>query len=78
MILSASRRTDIPRYYAEWFNRRLHAGYCMVPNPYNPHQIARVSLRREDVDAIVFWTRYPEPLLPVLSRLNREDFKYYF
>ena len=58
MIISASRRTDIPAFYSEWFMRRVEAGFCMVPNPFNAKQVARVSLRPEDVDAIVFWSKY--------------------
>jgi len=43
MIISASRRTDIPAFYAEWFMNRLEAGYCLVPNPLNPKQVARIA-----------------------------------
>ncbi|MGQ9500472.1 MAG: DUF1848 domain-containing protein [Anaerolineae bacterium] len=78
MIISASRRTDIPALYAEWFINRIHAGYCRAPNPFNPHQISTVSLRPEDVDAIVFWTRHPRPLLPYLAELDHLGYRYYF
>lgn len=78
MIISASRRTDIPRYYAEWFIHRVRAGYCMVPNPFNPNQVSRIDLRPEAVDAFVFWTRYPKLLMPFLPGLERFDFKFYF
>ena len=61
MIISASRRTDIPAFYAEWMVRRLNEGYCTVANPYNRNQVTRISLTPEDVDAIVFWTRNPRP-----------------
>ena len=60
MIISASRRTDIPAFYAPWLMNRVRAGFCDVPNPFNPHQVSRVSLRPDDVDAIVFWTQ-PAP-----------------
>jgi hypothetical protein len=63
-IISASRRTDIPALYAEWFINRIKAGYCLVPNPYNRKQVSRVSLAPNDVAAIVFWTRNPRPLFP--------------
>jgi hypothetical protein len=78
VIISASRRTDIPAFYADWFRNRLRAGYCLVPNPFNPAQIARVSLRREAVDAIVFWTRNPAPMLPILDQLDGEGYPYVF
>ncbi|WP_169727925.1 DUF1848 domain-containing protein [Desulfovibrio inopinatus] len=66
MIISASRRTDIPAFYSSWINNRLHAGYCDVPNPFNIKVVSRVSLTPTDVDAIVFWTRYPAPIIPYL------------
>ena len=44
MIISASRRTDIPAFYAEWMVRRLREGYCTVPNPFNRNQVSRISL----------------------------------
>ena len=78
MIISASRRTDIPAFYAEWFMNRIHAGFCEVQNPYNPHQVSLISLRAEDVDVIVFWTRNPKPLMPRLSELDSLGYRYYF
>ena len=78
MIISASRRTDIPAFYAAWFMNRVAAGYCEVPNPFNPAQISRVSLKPEDVEVIVFWTRHPLPLLPHLPELDRQGYRYYF
>jgi len=78
VIVSASRRTDIPAFYAQWFAHRLEAGHCLVPNPFNPGQVATVSLRREDVDAFVFWTRDPRPFLPVLDSLDRDRYPYLF
>ena len=78
MIISASRRTDIPAFYAEWFVRRVRAGYCEVPNPMNPRQVARVSLLPEEVDAIVFWTRSPRAMLPRLAELDVRKLRYYF
>jgi len=76
MIISASRRTDIPAFYADWLVNRINAGYCLVKNPYNPAQIRRVSLLPEDVDGIVLWTKNAAPLLPKISALDR--FVYYF
>jgi hypothetical protein len=78
MIISASRRTDIPAFYAEWLINRLRAGFCTVPNPFNPSQVARVSLLPEDVEVIVFWTRQPRPLFPYLAELDQRGYRYYF
>jgi len=78
MIISASRRTDIPAFYAEWFMNRIRAGGCDVPNPFNPRQVSRVSLRPEDVDVIVFWTRNACPLLPYLGELDHLGHRYCF
>ncbi|MBU2090420.1 MAG: DUF1848 domain-containing protein, partial [Alphaproteobacteria bacterium] len=69
MIVSASYRTDIPAFYAEWFARRLAAGYCDVANPYGGKPY-RVALDDSTVDGFVFWTRNIGPLLPVLPRLT--------
>ena len=78
MIISASRRSDIPAFYAEWFIKRIRAGYCTVPNPYNRQQISRISLLPDDVDVIVFWTRNPKPLFPYLDELDQCGYPYYF
>ncbi len=77
-IISVSRRTDIPAFYAEWFMNRVRAGYCTVPNPYNSKQVSRVSLKPADVSAFVFWTRDPKPLMKHLPELDRMGFHYYF
>ncbi len=76
MILSASRRTDIPAYYSDWFFNRVREGYALVRNPMNAKQIRRIDLRPEAVDGIVFWTKNPAPMLTELSRL--EGYVYYF
>lgn len=78
MIISASRRTDIPAFYAEWFINRIREGYCQVPNPFNHRQVSTISLKPEDVDVIVFWTRNPRPLFPFLQELGARGFRSYF
>lgn len=70
MIVSASYRTDIPAFYAAWFRRRLEAGFCRVRNPYGGGDY-EVSLRPEDVDGFVFWTRNLRPLLPYLEAVRQ-------
>ena len=76
MIISASRRTDIPTYYSEWFFNRLREGDVLVRNPMNARQISRISLSPEAVDGIVFWTKNPVPMLSRLGEL--EPYPYYF
>ncbi len=78
MIISASRRTDIPAFYAQWFINRIRAGHCAVPNPFNRKQVSHISLRPEDVTNIVFWTRNPKPLIHYLKELDTLGFRYYF
>jgi len=78
LIISASRRTDIPALYTEWFMNRIRAGWCQVPNPLNLNQISYVSLRPEDVDAIVFWSKNPTPIIKHLRELDERGFRYYF
>lgn len=78
MIVSASRRTDIPAFYSDWFFNRLDDGYCLVSNPYNPKSIYEVSLEPKDVDAFVFWSKYPAPMIPKLDQLDRMGHRYYF
>jgi len=69
MILSVSRRTDIPNYYADWFLNRIKEGYLYVRNPMNAHQVSKIALSPELVDCIVFWTKNPEPMLDRLEEL---------
>lgn len=76
MILSASRRTDIPAFFSDWFFARMREGYACVRNPFNPRQVSRVDLSPEVVDCIVFWSKNPEPMLPRLDEL--EGYAYYF
>jgi hypothetical protein len=54
MIISVSRRTDIPAYYADWFFNRIKERYVFVRNPMNIHQISKISLKPDVVDCIVF------------------------
>lgn len=78
MIISASRRTDIPNYYADWFYRRVQEGFCYVRNPMNPHQVSIVRLSSEVVDGIVFWTKNPAPMMERLGELSGYPFYFQF
>lgn len=74
VIISASRRTDIPSFYADWFFHRWKEGYALSRNPVNPKQVGRISLRPEDVDCFVFWSKDPAPMLPGLPMLGQTPF----
>ena len=76
VIISASRSTDIPAFYAKWFFNRLAKGYCTWYNPFNINQKMYISFERCRV--IVFWTKNPAPIIPCLPELDRRGIHYYF
>lgn len=78
MIISASRRTDIPAFYADWFMNRVREGSFHRVNPFNSRQVTGFSLKPEDVDAICFWTKDPRPLMKHLHELDERGLNYYF
>ena len=75
MIISASRRTDIPAFYDEWLVNRLRAGEVLVRNPMQSKQVSRILLTPETVDAFVFWTKNPEKFLSRLPKLMCWDMR---
>ncbi|MBQ7238280.1 MAG: DUF1848 domain-containing protein [Bacteroidales bacterium] len=75
VIISASRSTDIPAFYAQWFINRLRAGYCVWYNPFN-QKPTYVSFKNCKV--VVFWTKNPRPLIPLLHELDERGIHYYF
>lgn len=76
MIISISRRTDVPAFYSPWLFHRLGEGFAVTCNPRNPRQQRRISLKPEDVDAIVFWSKNPAPMLGRIGELAAH--RYYF
>jgi len=75
VVVSASRRTDIPAFRADWLLDRLRAGYVRWANPFGgPPQYVSFARTR----AIVFWTKDPRPLLPRLGELERLGIGFYF
>ncbi len=76
MILSVSRRTDIPAFYLDWFFNRLQEGFVLVRNPMNYNQVSRVELNPSVIDCIVFWTKDPTKILTKLDLLS--EYNYYF
>lgn len=77
MILSVSRRTDIPAFFSEWFLNRIREGFVMVRNPMNYNQVSKIRLSPEVVDCIVFWSKNPAPLMPFLDEINK-TYPFYF
>lgn len=78
MIVSASRRTDIPRFHFDWLLRRFEEGCVLVRNPMNRRQVSRVSLAPDAVDCIAFWTKDPRVLLARKDELDRVSPAPYF
>lgn len=78
MIISASRRTDIPSYYGKWFVNRLLDGYVLIQNPYNAFRLSRLQLSPDTTDCIVFWTKNPAPMFEDLKTVSELGYNYYF
>ncbi|MDR2578072.1 MAG: DUF1848 family protein [Chitinispirillales bacterium] len=76
MIISASRRTDIPSCYPDWFYNRIKEGFVLTRNPMSFHQVSKIKITPDVVDGIVFWTKNPAPMLDRLNELS--NYKYYF
>ncbi len=74
LIVSASRATDIPAFYSDWFFDRLRNGYVRWRNPYNGKN-SYVSFANTRI--IVFWSKNPKPLLPFLPILKEMDMDCY-
>ncbi len=78
MIISASRRTDIPARFSDWFLGRLREGFVYVRNPMNPRQVGKIPLNTDVVDGIVLWTKNPLPMLDKLGELSAYPFYFQF
>jgi DNA repair photolyase len=77
-VVSASRSTDLPAFYSDWFMRRLgdkEHGYAVWYNPFNQKPVY-VSFAKTKV--IVFWSKNPKPLMKHLNRLDELGIHYYF
>ncbi|MBD3241487.1 MAG: DUF1848 family protein [Chitinivibrionales bacterium] len=75
VIVSASRSTDIPAFYGEWFVERFSRGYVTWINPFSgrPMHVSFAKTR-----AAVFWTKNPRPMLRRLPDLDTLLPNYYF
>jgi len=76
MIISASRRTDIPACHSDWLINCIKEKSVCVKNPMNNQQVRKVNLAPEEVDCIVFWTKNPKPMLEKIQYLS--DYAFYF
>ena len=74
VIISASRSTDIPAFYADWFFHRLHVGYSAWTNPFNG---VKSYVSYEKTRFIVFWSKNPDPLIPYLPILKEKNIRCY-
>jgi hypothetical protein len=75
VILSASRSTDIPAFHARWFVNRLKAGYAVWRNPFSGQ---RMYVSFQNCRGVVFWSKHPAPLIPLLGELDDRGIHYYF
>ena len=74
VIVSASRSTDIPAFYADWFFHRLNVGYSAWTNPFNG---VKSFVSYQNTRFIVFWSKNPEPLLQHLDYLQERNINSY-
>lgn len=70
IVISASRSTDIPAFYADWFFHRLKVGYSAWTNPFNG---VKSYISYQNTRFIVFWSKNPRPLLPYLNLLKEKN-----
>ncbi len=69
MVLNVSGRTDVVAFYIEWFMNRYKEGFVDVRNPFNPKLVSRIYF--SDVDAIVFCTKNPIPILKYIDKIKQ-------
>lgn len=69
MVLNVSGRTDVVAFYTEWFMNRYKEGFVDVRNPFNPKLVSRIYF--SDVDAIVFCTKNPIPILKYIDKIKK-------
>lgn len=75
VVISASRSTDIPAFYSDWFIDRLRKGYLVWKNPFNQLPL---YISFKDAKVVVFWTKNPKPIIPYLHELDERGIHYYF
>lgn len=75
IIISASRSTDIPAFYSDWFIYRIKQGYLVWKNPFNQSPL---FVTFQNTRLIVFWSKNPKPIIQHLDYLNDKNLNYYF
>lgn len=75
IIISASRSTDIPAFYSDWFIQRIKEGYVKWKNPFNG---VPLYVSFDKARLIVFWSKNPKPMLQHLDYLDDRIKNYYF
>lgn len=78
MIISASRRTDVPAFFGEWFVNRLKEGFVLSRNPMNAKQVSKMPLSPKFVECIVFWTKNAADFMQYLPTIDSLGYEYYF
>jgi uncharacterized protein DUF1848 len=74
-LISASRRTDLPALYSDWFLERIRSGSASWVNPFN-RALSTISLAPDQVAAVVFWTRNFAPMMRHLPELESRGYRY--
>ena len=69
MILNVSGRTDVVAFYTPWFIKRYEEGFVDVRNPFYKKLVNRIYF--DDVDAIVFCTKNPIPIINYLEKIDK-------
>ncbi len=77
MIISTSRRTDIPAYFGEKFYKDLQKGSFTIINPFN-NKKKTIFFKKNDIDGIVFWTKNPYPFFNIVKKIKEDGYKFYF
>jgi len=77
MIISASRRSDIPAFFGEYFIKALKSKQFKTVNPFN-RKVKIIDFEYKDIDGIVFWTKNPKNFLKYIGTIKNMDIPFYF
>lgn len=77
MILNISGRCDICAFFSEWLMNRFKDGFVDVRNPFYPKQVSRILLDEQHIDAIIFCTKNPIPMMQYLDELKKYPFLFH-